>query len=554
MKKMSNSKIKAGVIVEDRYVSYEIFNFLTHSNHSDDYEVVLIAVHGLVSRNNFFSRIKKIFRKFQKYGFIKNILFKVIIRFERFVIGRFLVYKNFTKKFDISNFGIEIYELTPIFSDSGLSCRYSPDDLSTLRDLGVELVVRDASGILRGQALTAFEYGVLSFHHGDNRVNRGGPPGFWEVADQAEKTGFILQRLTEDLDGGQVLYRGSCPTSWCCSLNLIRVRAVAEPALYHVIKQFRKGGGSWDAAENGIYSHPLYSTPSVYHQIRYVLGVTKSVLVKIFRRLSGRQLVWNVAYQFTGDWKNSSLWRSSVIPNPRGRYFADPFVIEKDGKHYCFVEDFDRESKQGSISVLAIEKDRPQFVGKCLEEDFHLSYPFIFKYDDGYYMIPETHQARAVRLYKCLNWPLQWVFVRELIKDVSAADINIFKGGQTWWLFANIATGELNEHSSELHAFFSADPISGNWRPHGNNPIVSDSSLARNGGLIIEKGTTFRVRQRQDFDFYGRSLSIAEVKEISDTRYEEKEIMRITANMYDRIKGVHTFNYTNGLIVFDFVN
>jgi len=29
--------------------------------------------------------------------------------------------------------------------------------------------------------LNASKYGVWSFHHADNSINRGGPAGFWEI-------------------------------------------------------------------------------------------------------------------------------------------------------------------------------------------------------------------------------------------------------------------------------------------------------------------------------------------------------------------------------------
>ena len=53
---------------------------------------------------------------------------------------------------------------------------------------------------------------MLSFHHGDNRVNRGGPSGFWEVLNDIPSSGFIIQKLTEELDGGEVLLRGNIMT------------------------------------------------------------------------------------------------------------------------------------------------------------------------------------------------------------------------------------------------------------------------------------------------------------------------------------------------------
>src|SRR2546429_3233758 len=62
-------------------------------------------------------------------------------------------------------------------------------------------------------------FGIISFHHGDNRINRGGPAGFWECYYEWPQTGFIIQRLTEELDAGDVLVRGSYATRYYYSLN-----------------------------------------------------------------------------------------------------------------------------------------------------------------------------------------------------------------------------------------------------------------------------------------------------------------------------------------------
>ena len=63
------------------------------------------------------------------------------------------------------------------------------------------------SGILKGEILKLTKFGVISFHHGDNRFYRGGPSGFWEVFNNELSSGFIIQRLNDELDGGMVLFR-----------------------------------------------------------------------------------------------------------------------------------------------------------------------------------------------------------------------------------------------------------------------------------------------------------------------------------------------------------
>ena len=45
--------------------------------------------------------------------------------------------------------------------------------------------------------------------------------GFWEIINKSPKTGFTIQVLTEELDGGMVLKRGNFMTKSTFSLNQV---------------------------------------------------------------------------------------------------------------------------------------------------------------------------------------------------------------------------------------------------------------------------------------------------------------------------------------------
>ena len=83
----------------------------------------------------------------------------------------------------------------PNISKSGFIYKYSKNDLEKIQDENLDVLVRGGSGILRGDILTLCKYGIISFHHGNNDINRGGPPGFWEVYNKEPSTGFIIQNL-----------------------------------------------------------------------------------------------------------------------------------------------------------------------------------------------------------------------------------------------------------------------------------------------------------------------------------------------------------------------
>ena len=47
-------------------------------------------------------------------------------------------------------------------------------------------------------------------------------------------------------------------------------------------------------------------------------------------------------------------------------------------KNFCFVEDYDFLGGKGKISVLELNPEGEKYLGVALEDEFHLSYPFIF--------------------------------------------------------------------------------------------------------------------------------------------------------------------------------
>jgi len=261
---------------------------------------------------------------------------------------------------------------------------------------------------------------------------------------------------------------------------------------------------------------------------------------------------WNVAYQFTDDWKKVNLSKSNKIPNPPNRYLADPFVIKKGKNHYCFVEDYNTKNKKGCISVYEIKKDSCKELGVALEENFHLSYPFLFNHENELYMCPETHEANEIRLYKCTEFPLKWKFVKTLISYVSAVDTNIFFKNGKWWIMTNLSNSEIPDHASELHIFSSKNLLTDYWEPHKKNPVIFDPLTARNGGFINELSTFYRVHQKPGFNNYGESLGISKIEELNEDNYKESNELKVSPNFFEDLKGTHTYNFSDGLLVLDF--
>ena len=94
---------------------------------------------------------------------------------------------------------------------------------------------------------------------------------------------------------------------------------------------------------------------------------------------------------------NNGKFKLKNIPNPKNRFLADPFIVRKDGKNYCFVEDFDYKKNLGQISVYQIDREGHRELGSAISEDFHLSFPYIFEYKNQTFMCPETSDINEIR-------------------------------------------------------------------------------------------------------------------------------------------------------------
>ncbi|MFB6198756.1 MAG: formyltransferase family protein, partial [Halobacteriaceae archaeon] len=99
-----------------------------------------------------------------------------------------------------------------------------PSDIVSRVARQTDVVIQFGFGILSGEILTAPDYGVVSFHHGDMREYRGGPAGFWEFLHGKDTAGVTVQQLSEQLDAGAVLAVETVDISDARTLSDVRER------------------------------------------------------------------------------------------------------------------------------------------------------------------------------------------------------------------------------------------------------------------------------------------------------------------------------------------
>ena len=440
----------------------------------------------------------------------------------------------------------------------GLSEYFPTSDIEEIKAYDLDILVRAGFGILRGEILTAAAYGIWSFHHGDNLVNRGGPAGFWESFENWPETGSILQILSEDLDNGQVLYRSySCTDSLSIKDNKNNYYWKTLTFMTRKMQELHRDGAevffSKVKADNEkpvFYSERLYTKPT---SSEYANLVWRKLNEKIATIIKNRLFLeqWILMFHIKEEF-SSSLWRYQKLIPPKDRFWADPHIIYKNDKYYIFFEELLYSTEKGHISLIEMDQtghySEPKVV---LDLPYHLSYPFVFEHENEYYMIPESLQNKTIELYKCIGFPDQWEFQMNLMEDIYAVDTTAFYHEGKWWLFANGVETEGTSSWDELYLFSSENLLSQNWAPHKNNPVVSDCKNSRPAGGIFTQGDKI-YRPSQNCSFrYGYGFNINEILKLDDQEYTEKTVSEVRPNWDKNILGTHTFNRVNQLHVID---
>ena len=441
----------------------------------------------------------------------------------------------------------------------GFVDRFAKEDIARIREANLDVLFRFGFRIIRGEILSCAKHGVWSFHHADNREYRGAPPGFWEMYEGNPVTGSILQVLTESLDGGRVIYRSLSATdfeSLHLTLNPLYWKT-SEFAIRRLRDLYTYGWGYIQSLEvfneADSYKKGIYRTPPTPVMLRFL---TRLALRKIYRRcrslLVGERTQWFIAYRARTDKPSALTDRTGfrLVPWPRGRFYADPFLLKHDGKTYVFFEDFDFKKNRAAISYFEIDdQGRLSVPQRVLDNGYHMSYPYLFESHGIIYMIPETRARKTIELYRATEFPRNWELVRIMAHDVLAVDTTVFEQSGKFWLFTNIAVSG-GSTFDELHLFYS-DSLEGEWTPHPKNPIVSDVRRARPAGALFFEGGKL-IRPGQDCSLrYGYALNFSEIETLSESDYEEKPYNRIEPDWCHGNICTHTYNRTEEFEVLD---
>ncbi|MGO4496766.1 hypothetical protein AB4114_12775 [Paenibacillus sp. 2RAB27] len=281
-----------------------------------------------------------------------------------------------------------------------------------------------------------------------------------------------------------------------------------------------------------------------------LLAIITLILVIFLSRLIKRTItvgIWSIKV-FNSDKLISAPPHENVLESPTlqaldvtdvpAEFIADPFIISHDSKFSMFFEVLDKSSGRGVIGLAtSLNGEKWNYERIVLKENYHLSYPYVFKFNNEFYMIPESSEANQVILYRAKNFPYEWDVVCELISG-RYVDASIFQYNNKWWMLAG--------KSGKLHLFFS-DRLEEGWEEHPKSPLITDNpTITRPGGrVIVEKDDIFRYTQ-DGKPHYGSAVRVFRIKVLSETEYEEEQINLVLSGTQKEIDwrkdGMHTID------------
>lgn len=253
---------------------------------------------------------------------------------------------------------------------------------------------------------------------------------------------------------------------------------------------------------SGVYVGKLKGFPFVRKQFGWSIGIYTG------------ESPFNLT--FPKNIKNPVLTAKDVTDVP-AEFVADPFMVKNDSGWYMFFEVMNARTDQGDIG-LAISNDGLSWTYEqiILDESFHLSYPYVFKWKNEYYMIPASHQAYSIRLYKAVVFPAKWSYVKTLIHR-DCVDSSILCYNDKWWIFT--------ADRDDVLCLYYANNLMGPWIEHPKSPIIAgNANIARPGGrVLIYDGRIFRYAQ-DDVPVYGNQVWMFEITELTTASYAEKKV------------------------------
>jgi hypothetical protein len=533
-----NERIKIGILTDNGFIPLWIYRAIEKIINSQFTELKL-AIHFNVkdrinSRNSFFFRIHK-------------------------KIDSLLIRNRIVTSATI-NVSEELHEIPKIYINTDINKPNSnyKNTFQEIKSRELDIILNFSSFTLNESTIEIAKYGIWSCKIDNKNLSDCISVIYWKLIKKLPVINIVIQSTNNSYGNEIVIYSGWIATNFnSINLNLNHVFGFCSAIMTRLMMELNKNGSDFINSQATKYEKPddelntrILSSPS---NSRALVNMALVLFRYLYQRLTFQDnLRWFLMYKFDKNPLPDKNDNYKVLNPPKDRFWADPFVVKKFNKIFIFLEEFIYRDNKGHITLLELDKKGELVLSKKLiERKYHMSYPFIFKHDNNYFMIPETSENKTVELYKCDEFPGEWSFVMNLMENIFTVDTTLFFFNNKWWLFTAInETSNFSDHV-ELFLYSSYNLFTTEWVPHPCNPIITDIRVARPAGRIfLRENKIFRPSQDCS-GRYGRAFNLNQITTLTETSYNEVLISKTEANWGPTIKGTHTFNFDENFSIID---
>jgi hypothetical protein len=391
----------------------------------------------------------------------------------------------------------------------------------------IEIIVKFGMSLLRIDGVLS-AVPVFSFHHGDPSRYRGRPAGFYELLNNAEKSGIIVQRLSNKLDAGDIYASVQSriePHSY--KKTALNFYGLSKYLLRQAVINYQRGR-QIDLGTDG----KNYRLPSNFTALKFIAVLA----LRKIRRLGYGAFVekrWKVALvPFSLDFEDDIVLSSDtfdIFPiDKRYTFFADPF-FSLSGRSVRLEA---MHAGTGLGEIIEVELDDRNRSRQLLSGK-HYSYPFPFEIDGKEYLLPEV-ASHSNPYYLAINGELGEEVALKGFESSRIVDATLVRKDDIFFMFY----GEDQAASNVLHLAY-AESIDHEFTRHPMSPICIDPSGSRMGGRVVAIGNRLYRFGQNNCRGYGSSINVFEVKLLTRDDYREGHRAGISI---ESAKGPHTID------------
>ena len=463
---------------------------------------------------------------------------KKFLKYFFFYLIRLTTYNlSFTKKINLTKYSNITFK-TKIIKKNNYNY-FNDQTIKLIKNHNINLLVKFGGGLLNISNLNFLKNGILSYHHGDPKKYRGRPMGFYEIINNEDKVGIIVQQIDNHIDKGKILslnyskiynysYSKTIKNLYSNSNHLLK-KAIINLSINEEIKIE--------------YSKKLYRYPSNILSIFFIFLILKNLIIKILNSIFYYNS-WEIFYienfkelKLFDYLQNFNLIKFKTINKSKNELFiSDPFVLNDS----ILYESFSIKTKKGSIKNYNITENR---IDPILSLKNHISYPYIIKYDRQSFLLPEMSKNLSQKIFQLNNNKITNEYSLLGFENYKIIDPSYFFFKGKHYIFCGFENNSLDN----LYLFHS-DNIFGKYKPHQLNPIVVDPTCSRMAGnILINNNNLYRFSQNNSHN-YGSSINIMKIVELSEKKYKEVFFNKI--EFKDKF-GPHTISFDKNIFATD---